>query len=111
MVSGGDMTRELVLDPLERKWRFDIAHLPSQLLIEMDGYQFHRQLESFKNDRRKQTYALTKNWVVLRVGTEDIIKHYPALLDDIKAIIALRPVFMTEIVPYGKNYCQVSLKA
>ena len=107
MSSAGDIARELVLCPSERRWRFDIAHLPSMILIEMDGFAYHKNLEAFKNDRRKQNYALGKGWVVLRVGAEDIFSHRPALLANLAKTIAIRPTVDVEIATYGKSYYQV----
>lgn len=107
MTSGGDITRELVLSAAERRWRFDIAHLSSMTLIEMDGFAYHRSLDAFKNDRRKQNYALAKGWVVLRVGAEDVFSQRTSLLEQLAETIAIRPTADVKIKGYGKGYNQV----
>ncbi len=54
----------------DRKWRFDFAHVPSKLGIEIDGGQYirgrHNRPEGFENDARKLNKANELGWHTFR---------------------------------------------
>jgi very-short-patch-repair endonuclease len=61
--------REVKFDP-ERKWRFDLAHRPSMLAVEIDGGQWirgrHNRPGGFENDARKLNRAAILGWTCMR---------------------------------------------
>lgn len=51
--SGGDFVCEIMLPDSPKNWRYDFCLLSSRILIEFDGYGFHRSKEAFQNDSFK----------------------------------------------------------
>ncbi|MGI0646911.1 hypothetical protein ACRCPS_18000 [Pseudomonas aeruginosa] len=54
-----------------RKYRTDIF-IPPRVVIEMDGYAFHRDLESFKKDRQKQNLYVANGFLPIRAFASQI---------------------------------------
>ncbi len=59
-----------------RRWRFDYAHTPARVAIELDGGIWnnggHVRGVGFRNDRLKDFDAIMLGWVVIRL-TDDMI--------------------------------------
>jgi hypothetical protein len=100
----GNIVRELVLAPHEKRYRFDIAHLPTKTLFELNGWQYHHQLESFRRDHDKQRYALKKGYLVVNVMAKDVLNSPQTLLADIAQILSYRQHSPTAIKSYGQYY-------
>jgi hypothetical protein len=101
---GGRMASEMIIDGGSKMWRFDFTILPwhqdspknftngvviadSILIIEMDGFGYHRSLTAFKNDRAKQTHALMQGFTLLRITNEDIRKRSDDIIGNIEKIL------------------------
>ena len=52
------------------------------MLVESDGFGFHRSKEAFKNDRSKQTHALK------RITNEDARERLDQVIEDIDYILS-----------------------
>ena len=103
----GDIVNELVLYPNEKRYRFDAAHLSARVLFELNGWQYHHQLESFRRDHNKNTYALTHGWVVMKVMAKDINKDSSELQRNIAKVVSQRHFPPQSIRPWGRCYYQL----
>lgn len=74
----------------DRKFRTDIF-LPPRVVIEMDGYAFHRDLESFKKDRMKQNLYVANGFLPIRAYASQIFdaNELRELVDLIARTVAL----------------------
>ena len=75
LLGGPILEREYVALP-PRKWRFDFAHVPSKLLIEIHGGIWvqgrHTRGSGFVGDRRKMNAATLAGWKVIELTPDDI---------------------------------------
>lgn len=106
---GGDIVNELVLYPKEKRYRFDAAHLSSRILFEVNGWQYHHQLESFRRDHHKNTYALTRGWVVMKIMAKDINQNPLELQANIAKVVSQRHFPQQSIRPWGKCFYQLAI--
>ena len=58
------------------------------LIVELDGYDFHRGKRSFEDDRRKDTKHLLAGRRSIRVTGARVAHERRALLTDISALLA-----------------------
>lgn len=78
------------------------------MAIEIDGFGYHRDLDSFKKDREKQKHALKAGWVVLRLTNSDLRHAFDDIIPDIKVILSHRERHQTKLVPVGKTWCSLA---
>lgn len=109
---GGLLVTEMIINGGSKEWRFDFALVPrlteisassingipdksdgswfvggNALLIEADGFENHRLLEAFKNDRAKQTHALKQGFVLKRITNQDARERLFDVMSDIDSIL------------------------
>ncbi|AJI78624.1 hypothetical protein CSING_05430 [Corynebacterium singulare] len=68
-------------------YRFDF--LIGKLIIEVDGWEYHKRSEIFQADRSKQNAAVAHGYTVLRFTADDIHYHLDDALRLIKATLDL----------------------
>lgn len=68
------------------------------LVVEPDGYEFHRDRAEYRNDRRRGNLLVVGRYVVLRFSWEDVFFHPHLMLAQIEAVLAQRPVKQTSQV-------------
>lgn len=68
-------------------YRFDF--LIDKLIIEVDGWEYHKHSEVFQADRSKQNAAVAHGYTVLRFTADDIRYHLDDALALIKATLEL----------------------
>lgn len=117
---GGLLVTEMIVDGGEKNWRFDFALMSpfyrnndnqlvgnTLVLIEADGFGFHRSKEAFKNDRTKQTHALKQCFVVQRITNQDARERLDDIMHDIDIILSHQRIYKSEfiIVPKGNTQC------
>lgn len=102
---GGEIVSEMIIPGGAKKWRMDWVHLPTRLCIEMDGFQFHRTLDAFKNDRAKQCHALMNGFIVHRITNEDIRKRQEQIIPCIEQMIKHRPFLPYSVHKKGYTQC------
>jgi hypothetical protein len=56
--------------------RVDFAYLTARLLVEADGYEFHRERADYRRDRRRANAFCRLDWSLLRFSWEDV-RHDP----------------------------------
>ena len=64
--------------------------LGRSLLLETDGYDFHADRESFREDRRRDRVALTLGYWVIRLTWEQVFSGWSKVMADISAIVSTR---------------------
>ncbi|HGN3112529.1 TPA: DUF559 domain-containing protein [Pseudomonas aeruginosa] len=55
-----------------RRIRADIF-IPPCVIVEMDGFRFHRSLEAFKQDRRRQNLLTSLGYLVFRTFAKEVL--------------------------------------
>ena len=104
--SGGDHAHEVIIDGYETRIRYD--HLLFGIIfIEFDGFGFHRHLDNFKSDRKKQRHALINGFVLHRLTKDDLVNHYDEIIPDILAMLEHFPKYDMQIEPVGKTQCKI----
>jgi len=102
---GGEIVSEMIIPGGAKNWRMDWVHLPTRLCIEMDGFQFHRTLDAFKNDRAKQCHALMNGFIVHRITNEDIRKRPEQIIPCIEQMIKHRTSLPYKVHKKGYTQC------
>ena len=105
--SGGELADEMIIPGHEIRFRYDFCFPRYRLAIEVDGFGYHRDLESFKKDREKQKHALKKGWVVHRLTNSDLRHAFDDIIPDIKVMLSHRERREAELVPVGKTWCSL----
>lgn len=71
-VSKAHLTPQHKFHP-RRKWRFDFAHLPSLVALEIQGYgEGHTSYKGMRADYEKHNEAIRHGWVILYIMSCDI---------------------------------------
>lgn len=52
--------------------RVDFAYLRARLVVEADGFEFHRERADYRKDRRRGNACCRADWSVLRFSWEDV---------------------------------------
>lgn len=129
---GGRLVTELIVEGGTKDWRFDFAIISpvtqmnlsvkdsdsvtpvwvgsQHVLIEADGFGFHRSKDAFKNDRAKQTHALKQGFVVKRITNEDARTRLDALIQDIDEILSHQRIYSAEYSIHNKGNTQNTFK-
>lgn len=68
-----------------RKFRADIYLPESRLVIEMDGYQFHKSKEQFQKDREKRALLVMRGYPVIGVYYAQVKNDLDNLVDTLLA--------------------------
>ena len=58
------------------------------LVLEADGYEFHRDRASYRNDRRRQNALVAAGYTLLRFTYEDIVHDEERVLETIRSVLA-----------------------
>lgn len=86
-------THELVFAP-PRKWRFDLAHVPSKVAIEFDGGTYvagrHVTGSGYGRDCEKMNAAVAAGWAVLRYTTQMMRGKTWDCVEQVQAVIQMR---------------------
>lgn len=104
---GGELADEMIIPGHKVKFRYDFCFPRYRLAIEIDGFGYHRDLESFKKDREKQKHALKHGWVVHRLTNSDLRNAFNTIIPDIKTILSHREKRDAELTPTGKVWCSL----
>ncbi|OUX84007.1 MAG: hypothetical protein CBB95_17640 [Alteromonas sp. TMED35] len=105
--NGGDFVCEMMLPDSPKNWRYDFCLLSSRILIEFDGYGFHRSKEAFQNDRNKERFAQTHGWVVFRFTNAMVRGNIDSLVRDIRNLHRLRGGYKySHVERVGTTYCR-----
>ena len=83
---GIDITSQVLISGLGR---VDLL-VGRSLIIETDGYEFHADRDTFREDRRRDRIATALGFSVVRLTWEQVFGSWPQVLGDITAIITAR---------------------
>lgn len=108
---GGELADEMIIPGHQVRFRYDFCFPRYRLAIEIDGFGYHRDLNSFKKDREKQKHALKHGWVVHRLTNSDLRNAFNTVIPDIKTILSHREKRDAELIPAGKVWCSLILTA
>lgn len=124
--NGGLLVTEMMISGGASDWRFDFALLSPinkvsltdehdttstligklHVLIEADGFGFHRSKTAFKNDRKKQTHAITQHFVVMRITNEDARTRLDDIIADIDKLLSQRRIYESLYAVKAKGFTQ-----
>jgi hypothetical protein len=118
--TGGVLLTEMIIKGGEKEWRFDFVILPWNeddpislpatkrvaLIIEMDGFAYHRSLTAFKNDRAKQRHALMSGFVLHRITHEDIRLRFSDIVSDIESMLEHQRIYPQKLGIIKKGVTQ-----
>lgn len=117
----------MIIEGGAKPWRFDFALVPrlvdatitsqstgaqpvllgpSCVLIEADGFGYHKSKDAFKNDRAKQTHALKSGFVVKRITNDDARNRLDTILIDIDTILLHQRIYDSDYTIAEKGYTQ-----
>lgn len=65
----------------------DVAFPALMIAIEIDGFAFHSDAQTFVRDRRRQNMLVAAGWTVLRFTWHDLVDDEAAVLDRVGAAI------------------------
>lgn len=101
---------EAALAPDECQWtvrdehgrfvaRVDFAYLVARLIVEADGFEFHRERSDYRKDRRRANAYCRGDWSMLRFSWEDVRHDPDYVLDAVRHELAkeLRQVRATAV--------------
>lgn len=66
-----------------RSYRADIYLPSSKVVIEMDGFAYHRSKDAFQKDRKRQNLFIEHGFVLLRYYNKQIQEELDACIDQI----------------------------
>ncbi len=104
---GGDFVCEMMLPNSPKNWRYDFCLISSRILIEFDGFGYHRSKDAFQNDRNKERFAQTHGWVVFRFTNAMVREDINSLVSDIRNLHNLRGHHnFSHIERVGNTFCR-----
>ena len=71
-------------------YRVDVAFPVQRVAIEIDGWAFHSDQQTFQSDRKRQNWLALQGWQVLRFTWLDITQHPERVLSAIRAATSVR---------------------
>lgn len=90
-VSGWTADHEIMLRGYGRAV-LDIAFADRRVLVEVDGWAFHRDLRAFLRDARRQNALMLDGWVVIRTNWFELRDDPDAFLRNVREALASRAV-------------------
>lgn len=68
--------------------RVDFAWPEQRLVVEVDGYAFHADRSTYRNDRRRGNALVLAGWRVLRFSWEDVVGSPQVVVAQVRAALA-----------------------
>lgn len=70
-----------------RRYRADIVIAEARLVIEFDGFAYHRSREAFQKDRDRQNAFVAHGWRVLRFFNRQVLNDLDGVLDQVQRVV------------------------
>lgn len=70
--------------------RVDHAYPRQKIALEVDGFRWHSDPQTFRNDRRRANRLVEAGWTVLRTTVEELDEGAPDLLRQLRELLATR---------------------
>jgi very-short-patch-repair endonuclease len=80
-----------------RDFRADIFLPASMVVVEMDGFQYHRSKDAFQNDRVRQNLFVAQGYAVLRYFASQVFNDLAAVADQIERLHLSRVELLGEL--------------
>jgi len=71
-------------------YKVDVAFVGPKAAIEVDGWAFHTDQETFQQDRKRQNYIALRGWQVLRFTWLDLVEYPDRVIAVIRQAISVR---------------------
>ena len=71
--------------------RVDFVYRRARLVVEADGFEFHRQRADYRSDRRKANAFCRADWSLLRFSWEDVVLEPDYVVQAVRAELAKPP--------------------
>jgi very-short-patch-repair endonuclease len=71
--------------------RVDFAYLSARLIVEADGFEFHRERADYRKDRRRANAYCRADWSLLRFSWEDVRHDPDYVIDAVRHELAKEP--------------------
>ncbi|MCD2187705.1 type IV toxin-antitoxin system AbiEi family antitoxin domain-containing protein [Actinomycetospora soli] len=68
----------------------DVAFRREKVIVEIDGWAFHRDLRAFLRDARRQNALTAAGWIVVRTNWHELVGSPAEFLDALREILAAR---------------------
>jgi len=68
----------------------DLLWSVGRVVVEVDGYSYHRALIPFKTDRQRDYELLISGYVVLRLPHDEVMENVDATLEKIRSVVQFR---------------------
>lgn len=73
-----------------RTLEVDVAFAEHRLIVELDGWEYHRSKESFRNDRDRDVQLASMGWQVLRFTHRDIERRPAWVIEQLRRALSHR---------------------
>jgi hypothetical protein len=80
------------------RYRIDFAHPPTKVAVELDGYDYHNDRNTFTNDRQRDRALQRDGWRVLHFSGREIYQNVDACVHEVYAVIAQQPFIMQPVL-------------
>jgi very-short-patch-repair endonuclease len=67
--------------------RADFAWPPFRLLVEIDGYEFHKEYRIFVKDRQRQRKTWMAGWQALHFAASEVVDKPDAIIAEVRAAL------------------------
>jgi very-short-patch-repair endonuclease len=68
----------------------DLAFTGSRVLVEIDGWAYHRGLRAFRCDARRQNALVLEGWVVVRTNWFELLEAPEVFVANVREALASR---------------------
>lgn len=68
----------------------DFGYRVQRLLVEADGFEFHRERQDYRSDRRKANALLVGGWMLLRFSWEDVMGSPDYVVETVRTALGWR---------------------
>lgn len=91
-LAAAGMTGFLVNEPVAGGYVADLLDPVARLIIEIDGYRYHRGRLAFQADRTRQNELVLARYTMLRFTVADVFERLPDLVAQVAAARSIRSV-------------------
>lgn len=68
----------------------DVAFLREKVIVEIDGWAYHRDLRAFLRDARRQNALMAAGWIVVRTNWHELTGSPEVFIDGLRRVLAAR---------------------
>lgn len=90
------------------RYRIDFAHPPTKVAVELDGYEYHKDRDTFTSDRQRDRALQRDGWRVLHFSGREVYQNADACVQEVYAVIAqsppiAQPALAAQVQPNWRN--------